>query len=405
MHPNLKIMMVSTEYPPMHGGVGRFTYNLVKSLRLINLEVRVVSDLHGTGDYHGISPFNKQNSEILQSITQEYKPDIVHIQHEHGLYGFNLNPLLPFLTNTGLDKFYDKCTVPIVTTFHTSMCFKQWMQLIDTKNGNSKDWMRLNLLYKYWKQLINYSSLHRINKQIMSKSAYGIVFSNHMKSLIPGTNIVYHGSTPWPTTIDTTQKEARKKLGLPQTGRLALAQGFFTSTKGWDIIKNMRMPLNWKLVVNYSKNFYNTEGADLDLKNSKINDQIINLGKQYLTEEELSLLFISSDATFLPYKVSSGSGIMFDGLGHGKPFISSNLDFFKEFTQFGLGIVSSRTPYSFQKAFVKLEKNYKKFETNVKEFKQNLDWNTIARQHYLIYENILEKQKASKKISQERITN
>jgi hypothetical protein len=71
----------------------------------------------------------------------------------------------------------------------------------------------------------------------------------------------------------------------------------------------------------------------------------------------------------------------------------------------GLGIVSNRRPDSFQKAFVKLEKNYKKFETNVNEFKHNFDWNIIARQHYLIYENILEKQQISEKISQERIAN
>ena len=82
--------MVSTHYPPMLGGVGRFTYNLVKSLRSSNLDVRVVSDTHGSGDYQGLSPYNKRNSELLLNIIQEYKPDIVHIQHEHGLYGFNV---------------------------------------------------------------------------------------------------------------------------------------------------------------------------------------------------------------------------------------------------------------------------------------------------------------------------
>ena len=107
------------------------------------------------------------------------------------------------------------------------------------------------------------------------------------------------------------------------------------------------MPLNWKLVVNYSRNFYNTEVDDIELKNGKVNNQIINLGKQYLTEEDLSLLFFSCDAVFLPYKVASGSGIMFDGLGHGKPFISSNLGFFKEFSEMNLGIVSNRKPRCF----------------------------------------------------------
>lgn len=71
--------MVSSEYLPMHGAVGRYTYNLVKSLLSNYLDVKVVSDYHGSGDYHGLSPHNKQNSELLLNIVQEYKSDIVHI--------------------------------------------------------------------------------------------------------------------------------------------------------------------------------------------------------------------------------------------------------------------------------------------------------------------------------------
>lgn len=391
--------MVSTEYPPMRGGVGRFTYNLVRSLRANNLEVKVVCDVHGMGDFGGLSPSNKQNSELLLNIVRNYKPDIVHIQHEHGLYGFYLNPLFPPKTSTGLDKFYDNCKTPIVTTFHTSMNFIPWMQLVNTKSGNSdKDIVKMRVFYKYWKQLINYVSLHRINKEIMSKSAYGIVFSNHMRSLIPGTNVVYHGSEPWSTTVKLSQKEARMILGLPQHGRLALAQGFFTSTKGWDIMKRMKMPDNWKLVVNYSKNHYNKEDTDIDLKN-KVDNKIINLNKQYLSEEQLSMLFFSCDAVFLPYKVSSGSGVMFDGIGHGKPFIASDLDFFKEFSDLNLGVVSKRNFHAFEKAFVKLEKEYRNLETGVMEFRNQIKWDAIARQHYMIYENVIEKQKISMKVA------
>lgn len=42
--------------------------------------------------------------------------------------------------------------------------------------------------------MVNYSSLPRINRSIISKSAYGIVLSDYLKNLIPGSNIIYHGS-------------------------------------------------------------------------------------------------------------------------------------------------------------------------------------------------------------------
>jgi glycosyltransferase involved in cell wall biosynthesis len=341
----------------------------------------------------------------LLKLVEEVKPDLVHVQHEHGLYGFNLNPILPSKTSTGLDDFYDVCSVPVVTTFHTSMRFKQWMQLVNTKEADDHGYMdklKLYLFYKYWKQLINYSSLHRINKYIMSKSAYGIVLSSYLRDLIPGTNVIYHGSEPYFTTKGITQIEARKKLHLPPQGRLALAQGFFTATKGWDIIKQIKMPMNWKLVVNYSKNFYNNENlADLGLfKKDNEDNQIINLNRNYLTEEELSLLFFSCDAVFLPYKISSGSGSMFDGLGHGKPFVASDLDFFKEFASKNLGIVSKRGPKAFEKEFLNLDKNYKSFEHNIKEFRKKISWDTISKQHIVVYDNIINKTKAPLEIIQ-----
>lgn len=180
MAADLKILMVSTEYPPMQGGVGRYTHNLVKSLRSNNLDVIVVSSSDGSGDYNGISPYNKDNSDLLLKLVKEIEPDIVHVQHEFGLYGFYLNSLRPSKTSTGLDKFYDKCETPIVTTFHTSMYFRQWMKLINIKErGNDKNILRLYSLYKYWRHFINYSSMHRINKDLMSECLWNRSFKLH----------------------------------------------------------------------------------------------------------------------------------------------------------------------------------------------------------------------------------
>jgi len=35
----------------------------------------------------------------------------------------------------------------------------------------------------------------------------------------------------------------------------------------------------------------------------------------------------------MPYSVSSGSGVMFDALAHGLPFVATDLGFFKEFAK------------------------------------------------------------------------
>ncbi len=383
---NFIILMVCTEYPPMQGGIGRYTFNLVKSLRAKGIEIKVLSNSDGAGDYNGLSPINKNNSEILYKLVQKLNPDIVHIQYDHGLFGFDLHPLFPNRTKTGLDKFYSICKVPIVTTFHTSYKFNQWMQSILI---NGKDTLHLRYLYEYWKYLVNYSSFQRINAHAMSKSSAGIVFSNYMANLVPGTKVIYHGAEPF-QSVEIEQKEARKMLSLPENERIVLVQGFLTASKGWNIIKKMNIPKGWKLVINYSKNHYNKQMIDLKLNNKK---NIIDLEKDYLSEEDLSLLFFASDIVFLPYKAIAGSGTMFDGLGHGKPFLASNAGFFKEFSKLNLGIVTERNTSSFEKGLKTADKNYELLKSNVDEFRKNLKWELVAKQHLEIYENILNAKK------------
>lgn len=70
----LRILMVSPEYPPINGGVGLYTYNLVKELKRQGLEVHVACDSIGNGDYPYLSPNNVHNSEILLDLVNKIKP-------------------------------------------------------------------------------------------------------------------------------------------------------------------------------------------------------------------------------------------------------------------------------------------------------------------------------------------
>ena len=119
--------MVSTEYPPMKGGVGRYCKKLVDSLRKKDIEILVVSSEHGEGELNGISPYNVDNSQVLLRLVNEIKPNLVHIQYEQGMYGMHLDPLNPRRTHSNIDLFYHECKAPIVSTFHSAYTFSQWM--------------------------------------------------------------------------------------------------------------------------------------------------------------------------------------------------------------------------------------------------------------------------------------
>jgi glycosyltransferase involved in cell wall biosynthesis len=91
----------------------------------------------------------------------------------------------------------------------------------------------------------------------------------------------------------------------------------------------------------------------------------------------------------LPYKITSGSGVMFDALAHGLPFVASDLDFFKGFAEMGLGIATKREPVSFAKAITKLGDTYDKYSKAVNNFKQQLKWEFVTKQHLDIYDYAL----------------
>ena len=445
---SLKILMVSTEYPPMYGGVGRYTYNLSRALRKLGHTVYVVCNEDGKeGDFFGLSSsFNKDNSGLLLEIVNKVKPDIVHIQFEHGLYGLKLRSINPRNTCTNIDSFYDICKVPIVTTFHSAYTFKQWMNIIspldlkNTSNNTLKNQVKhfSKYILQYWKFIINYKSFHDLNNEKLVKSKKGIVFSDYMKNRIIGKKrkgsngfandksdvednnnsnsntddnkniIIYHGAEPSLSPFPNIKEEARAKFGIyfdekdnkikRRTKRIALAIGFKTSTKGWDILNEIDLPENWLIIINSSKNHFNTENYKPKKIINKNFTRIIDLQRDFLSDTDLSLLFYASDVVLLPYKVSSGSGVMFDALAHGLPFIATDLEFFKEYARKGLGITVKRDPEEFKKALIDLENNYEYYCNSVNQFKSSLNWKNIANYHSNVYNSILVETKSSKSI-------
>lgn len=382
-----RILMVSTEYPPMQGGVGRYTYNLTTSLRKIGFDVRVLCNRLGHGDFFGLSPYNTDDSNVILELVDKIKPDIVHLQYEQGMYGLVMNGLNPRKTRTNIDSFYDRCKVPIVTTFHSAYTIRQWLNLVvPLKSPSQLSILKKcsnNTIIRYWRRILNYKSFHNLNKRKVAKSAASIIFSNYMSKMIGGGQVILHGAES-NSIFSKGKMEARGFFKFPKDTRIALALGFATATKGWDILKKMNVPSNWIVVVNSSTNHYSIEKRDSSLAKTGI----INLHKDFLSEEELSLLFSSADAVILPYKVSSGSGVMFDALAHGLPFVATNLDFFKEYARKGLGITVKRKPEAFSNALSDLDKDYSIFKRRVDEFMPELSWGKIASQHGQIYGQI-----------------
>jgi hypothetical protein len=89
------------------------------------------------------------------------------------------------------------------------------------------------------------------------------------------SEVIMHGAEP-SLAAGVSKKEARKIFGFPEGGRIALALGFMTATKGWDVIEKMKIPKGWTIVVNSSKNHYSTEYFNPDFLNRKSMVLVLN---------------------------------------------------------------------------------------------------------------------------------
>jgi glycosyltransferase involved in cell wall biosynthesis len=399
MYP-VSVLMVSTEYPPMPGGVGRYTRNLSFALKKLGIKVYVACNEKGEGDFYGLDTENEQNSEVLLEIVKELNPDLVHIQLEHGLYGLNFGSIRKFRMRTNIDRFYERCQKPIITTFHSTYPFDQWINLVPSNHLTKFRLLDIplelsNLALKYGNRMLTFELFNWANREKMLRSAASIAFSEYMAKMLSTrsykVNVIYHGAEP-SIMKRPTKEVARMHYSLPLDGRIALALGFATHTKGWEILKNMKIPDNWTILVNHSRNHYSKEmygPSSLPLNNNA--DGLFELNLGFLPDDELSLLFYAADTVIMPYSVVSGSGIMFDALAHGLPFVASDLGFFKEFARKGLGFAVKRRPFEFSEALKTLESEYPHYKKEVERFRSNLNWDSVAKRHVEIYMRVLTK--------------
>jgi glycosyltransferase involved in cell wall biosynthesis len=429
----MKVLVVSGEYPPMKGGVGRYTFNLAHAFaKKSNIDVSVAISAAATAAapsstlpppayatttttgapaasrtsnkitvYPGIvRKGDKQNSDHLLQLVSEIKPDIVNIQYERGLYEVDTtirHTIWRLVHGSTLDRFYRKCPVPIVSTLHTVFPEEEYRSYVKDRALRKEGRfgflpMPLRAAIRRWVMEQRYDLLLEV-----VRLSDGIISpARTIKDVVRRGTVIYHGAEPnievsssasssSSTANDKKQRQLqqkfRKELGLPSEKMLLLAFGYAGSYKGFDVLGSLRLPDGWSLVVKQTKHERGSEKPIDVRKNGDNSNDVVSLHLGYLDDSTLSKLFFACDAIIFPYKVVSVSGVMFDALAHGLPFIASNLRFFKEFADMGLGIACNRDMQSFEQAIGNLAMAYDEYKTRVEQFRSNLRWSNVAQKH------------------------
>ncbi|MGC9309578.1 MAG: glycosyltransferase [Candidatus Nanoarchaeia archaeon] len=373
-----KVIWISS-YLPRSCGIAYYSQDYLQALKNYmkktgkQVSIKIIAHTDAEqADYPIIDNVNdkKWHYKVLEVIKKE-KPDLIHIQHEYGLYETDKDKNQRVIE---LIKLLKEANYPVVMTYHSV-----------------------------------YNKLERYQAKFMSETLKlldaGIVHEAYQKQALPknigwkpsNLHVLPHGSKEH---LAITKKQAREaynydnKLVVGSAGLADERKGFIELIKQWPkVIKkvpNALLSLELKPHFTQQTRIYIDKVLEEILK-SKSSDSIEFIVKDYSVKEFYKKLK-AFDILVLPYKHESQSGVLAHGLAANTPAIVTDIE--------GLGAeirnsnagIAVKNKQDFHKAIIKLLKNKKlrnKYQRNAKQYvKQVAGWSIIARKTFNIWKQI-----------------
>lgn len=293
----LKIGMLST-YPPHRCGIGTYTKYFVDELKK-SMHVEVIQ----------IDKPSSCNPLYFLELARKVKGnDIVHVQHEYGLFGFNAF-LIPYLYIAPLVFLYLRFPrgPRIITTLHTV---------------NQKS-LLLFLLPNFF--IMRFSDLLIVHTKTAKRLLKRFGIKEKKISVLP------HGSYQYPKKLD--KNDCKKILGLNDK-KVILVFGFVCKWKDYKIIIDILPSLGKETMlliaggprkkkdIPYYRNLTKYVGR-LNLER-----QVLFHG--YVEEKMLPIVFNSAEIAVLTNKNTTQSGVLNLILGFKIPAIAPRINYFQE---------------------------------------------------------------------------
>jgi len=363
----MRIGFVST-YPPIECGIATYTSYLNDALKKQGDETFVISQIGAQGEnvfpVYGANDTSLANS--IYNASANLTPDIMHIQHEFGLYGDqNGVQVIELILR------YMLSGIPVVVTFHTV---------------NQKNDPRANL----------------IQRLILSECSAAIVHEEILKRILvrrfgmeEKIHIIPHGVRELSVVPD-----AKKKLDL-EGKKVILLCGYFRPSKGFhkiiDIMPKIcrQMDDAVLLLAGKSRRLEYTEYRTMlfeRVNKSPVSDRIVILRGQF-PQYTFDTIVSACDVTALPYQIGAQSGIMAQCYAFHKPMVTSNLPAFKRSIKASQGGLVCNKREDYVKNIVKVLKDdeYRhKLESNIEKYvNRQVGWSKIVEKHVEVYHSVV----------------
>ena len=386
---NGPVLIVSAEYPPMHGGIGDYTARLVSALAGNGWHARILtSEAARSEDPRVLAQVHRWNWDITDQIREALEStqaELLHIQYQTGAYG--MHPAINFVPKRLGNR--DR-VLPVVTTFHDLL-----PPYLFPKAGPAREWVTRALAK-------GSDAIIVTNVQDLESLAQQPQLLRRLMMIPIGSNL------PDIPPIDVDAE--RKRIGLSEETKLAIGFfGFLTEDKGIDIL--LRALTDLPHASQASLVIIGGGLSETDLANRQYYEWITRRFEQcripviqtgHLPPNQAAAALRAMDLVVLPFRngASLRRGTLIAAIRAGATVLTTDPGTDDSLEPLiggeSLWLVSPGDAEALRVGIETLlgdRSLRERLATEAQRQATNFDWNAIAQQHITLYENLLGRSK------------
>jgi glycosyltransferase involved in cell wall biosynthesis len=379
LNRKMKILQVTSVFPPHLGGLEKCVYNISKGL---------VEEGHQAIVYTTNSPRSK-GYETKDGIVIHRIPVFITV------FGAPITLFLPYMIGENVDLihvhvppvfgaissivFGKMKRAPVILTFHN-----------DTIGGNS--WQ--NFLARIYNLILNRIILSKVNLITVPSKAYRMELKR--RGIDENRIITINNGIELSTRKGFNVNELKQQLGLLEkeivlfVGSLEKRKGVEFLIKAFPRVKN-RIPNVKFLIVGNGTEKTNLESLAHNLKAS---GDLLFTG--HVTDKKLEVFYEISDVFVLPSLYETFGLVLLEAMAHRKPVVATRILGVSELVNSGLNgiLVEPKNPKQLSEAIIQIlsEKNYaNQLGMNGERFSKKFEWKTVVSKYVDAYQECLRK--------------
>lgn len=364
----MRIGLMST-FPPHECGIATYTRDLEEALRKTGVETFILSSEGAKGDnvHEVMTVDNPSFAARAFDVTSRLTPDLIHIQHEFGLYGPQRGmEVLNFMTRL---KFHG---IPLATTFHT----------VNPKATELEQNITVRIVEE-----CDIVIVHEKEHLSTLEKWCGIAALEKIRVIPHGIRNVQ----PVP--------HAKEKLGL-EGHKIVLMCGYYRPSKGFHRALDF-MPAvldkhpDVRLVISGKTRQIEFDQYRKDLlesfRKSEISDRVTFFKGQF-PQHTFDTILSAADVVAMPYEAGAQSGIMAQCMAMETPVVGSDLPAFINALELtGAGrCAANDTEFSAAIEEILYDAEVRdSISESIKNIKESKSWENTASHHLSVYRSML----------------